>query len=305
MRVTKSHWFLFLASLGLSFILVFSTFLKNSGMSSLEQVLLRIFVAMAFLVLFLAATGNVRMPKRSHVPFFSAVGTVWGLLLFSSLSSIAFGAPIVVAGALIYTQPIYTALISFAAGHERASPKKIFLILVAVMGAFLASGFYLPQFGEMRIGVLFAAFTGFVQAVYIWLKRNPASKEYAPLPALANTMAFSMPAVLLIGAALGVLVPNPVLVGIAAPTAYQLFIIVLLAFFSTLLPYGALNFVKNDDVGQTTEGLLLLLDALLKVVWSVLFFSQFLSFMQYLGVGLMLTAIYLSLSGKESAPVAS
>ncbi len=305
MRVTKSHWFLFLASLGLSFIYVFSTFLKNSGMSSLEQVMLRIFIALAFLLLFLVFTKSLKLPARPHVPFFGAIGTVWGLFLVSSLSSIALGAPIVVVGALVYTQPIYTAIFSFAKGEERVSIRKISLILIAVLGAFLASGFYLPRFNEMELGVAVAALTGFFYAVYLRLKRNAIIARYAPLSALANTMMFSVPAVLIAGAALRSATGNAALVGMAVPNVYQIFMLLIFALFSTLLPYAALNFVKNDELGPTAEGLLLLLDSILKVVWSIAFFGQFLSIIQYVGVGLMLVAISFNMPGEERVPAAS
>lgn len=309
MKVTKSHWFLFLASLGMSFVFVFSTFLKNSGMSSLEQVGLRIFTAFAFLLLFLVFTKSIRLPAAAHVPFFLAIGIAWGLFLFSSLSAITLGAPIVVAGALVYTQPIYTALISFAADGERPSKKKIFLILAAVIGAFLASGFYLPKFGEIRMGVLVAALTGLLYAIYLRLKRNPISKRYPPLSSLANTMIFAMPTILLMGAVLSVMAPNRMLVSLEMPDSYQVFMIVLFALFSTLLPYGALNSIKNEEIGATTEGLLLLLDSVFKVVWSVLLFGQFLTVLQYVGVGLMLVALSLNVSGHKpttiTAPIAS
>lgn len=309
MKVTKSHWFLFLASLGLSFILVFSTFLKNSGMSSLEQVGLRIFTALVFLLLFFIFTKTFRMPSMSHLPFFLTIGTVWGTFLFSNLSAIALGAPIVVVGALVYTQPIYTALISFAADGERPSKRKIFLIFAAVVGAFLASGFYLPQFGEIKIGVALAALTGLLYAIYLRLKRNPISKRYPPLSSLANTMIFAMPTILLMGAVLSVMAPNRMLVSLEMPDSYQVFMIVLFALFSTLLPYGALNSIKNEEIGATTEGLLLLLDSVFKVVWSVLLFGQFLTVLQYVGVGLMLVALSLNVSGHKTttinAPIAS
>ncbi len=310
MKVTKSHWFLFFAALGMSFVFVFSTFLKNSGMSSLEQVGLRIFTALVFLLLFLVFTKSLKLPAASHVPFFLAIGIAWGMFLFSSLSAIALGAPIVVVGALVYTQPIYTALISFAADGERPSKRKICLILAAVVGAFLASGFYLPKFGETKMGVIVAALTGLLYAIYLRVKRNPISKCYLPLSSLANTMIFAMPAVLLMGAALSIMTPNRMLVSLEMPNPYQIFMIVIFALFSTLLPYGSLNSVKNEEIGATTEGLLLLLDSVFKVVWSVLLFGQFLTILQYAGVGLMLVALSLNVSGHKptttiNAPIAS
>jgi drug/metabolite transporter (DMT)-like permease len=91
-------------------------------------------------------------------------------------------------------------------------------------------------------------------------------------------------------------------IGVMMPDSTQLFLLVLFAAFSTVLPYGLLNYVKVDEVSPTTEGLLLLGDPLLHTIWATLFIRQFVSQIQYLGAALILISAALNLkvkSGKD------
>jgi len=56
--VKKSHGFVMLAALGFSFILIFSTLLKDSGVPSLQQVLFGIGVSLAMLSFFCFPKSN-------------------------------------------------------------------------------------------------------------------------------------------------------------------------------------------------------------------------------------------------------
>ena len=66
------------------------------------------------------------------------------------------------------------------------------MIILAVSSAFLITGFYLPQFEEIKIGVYFGVAAGFFYALYLWLKRKLTIKDYGPFQALGNIMIFSI-----------------------------------------------------------------------------------------------------------------
>jgi threonine/homoserine efflux transporter RhtA len=67
------------------------------------------------------------------------------------------------------------------------------------------------------------------------------------------------------------------------------------ALFSTILPYGSLNYVKPKEIAPTSEGLLLLLDPILHSLWAALIFAQFVSPVQYLGAALIIIAAAVNL----------
>jgi drug/metabolite transporter (DMT)-like permease len=231
------------------------------------------------------------------VSFFAIIGLVYSLFTFSGLSAIAFGTPIPVAVALVYTQPIFTTIISRLTGKERVTATKAGVILVGVLGAFLVSGLQITNL-QIGLGIVFPVLAGFFYAVYLWLKRQATSSmlgDYAPYQVLFNTFLFAVPSIVVIGLILRSVSTNPFFVGITTPNALQLGLLLLFAAFSTILPYGLLNCVKVEEVSPTTEGLLLLGDPLLHSLWAILFFKQYVAATQYLGAGLILLSAAINL----------
>ena len=282
---TKSHGLLVLASFGFSFILIFSTLLKNAGVSSLQQVLLRVTLTLPLILLL--NKGKIKLEKKD-LPYFALIGFVFSVFLFSALSSIVFGCPIAVSIALIYTQPFFTVILAAISKKEKVTLEKLTMITVGMLGALLASGMLTEQYANLRItGILFALFAGFLYATYLFLKRI-RKISYTPLQGLFNTFMFAAPFALILGLTLPFFTTSIGLVGFSMLNPYQLLLLILFAFFSTMLPYGLLNYVKASEVSPTTEGTILLLDPFLHNVWAVLILQQYVSIIRYLGVGLTL-----------------
>jgi drug/metabolite transporter (DMT)-like permease len=282
---TKSHGLLVLASFGFSFILVFSTMLKNVGVSSLQQVFFRVTLALPLILLLIK--GKFKLEKKD-LPYFILIGFVFSVFLFSALSSIVFGCPIAVSIALIYTQPFFTAVLAALSKREKITVEKAVIIAVGMIGALLASGLLTEQYSNLNItGISFALLAGFLYATYLFFKRMRKT-SYTPLQGLFNTFMFAAPCTLILGLTLRLFTTNTSFIGFSMLDAYQLLLLTLFAFFSTTLPYGLLNYTKPSEVSPTTEGTILLLDPFLHNVWAILIFQQYISVIRYLGVGLTL-----------------
>jgi drug/metabolite transporter (DMT)-like permease len=275
------------AAVGLSFILVFATILKNMGMSSFEQLFFRLIFSLLILLSVLAYGRRIGLVSNNEIPFFAAIGSIYAFFALSGLSAIAFGTPIAVSVALIYTQPIFTTVISFVTRQEKPTAINVVIVLLGVFGAFLVSGLATanPQIGP---GVAFSVLAGFFYAVYLWLKRRAPKKAYTPLQVLFNTYLFAVPILLIAWLPSKSLSGDHLLVGAIMPDAVQFLFLFLFALVSTVLPYGLLNYVKAEEISPTTEGMLLLGDPLLHALWAMLFFQQYISMVQYVGAFLIL-----------------
>jgi drug/metabolite transporter (DMT)-like permease len=292
--LNRSHSYVVLATVGFSFILIFSTFLKLSGMSSFEQLSFRLSFASVILLCTMFYRRKSYLTKMKDVPFFVLIGFTYALFALSGLSSISFGTPIAVSVALVYTQPIFTALISFLTRKERVSVVRAAVVLVGVLGAFLVSGLNAVN-PKISIGIIFPVLAGFLYAIYLWLKRQAPIDEYTPFGVLSNTFLFALPLLLAVWFLARNFSEEPLFIGIVMPNWHQLVLLFFFALFSTVLPYGLLNFVKVGEVSPTVESVLLLGDPLLHALWATLFFSQFISGMQYLGAALILASAILNL----------
>jgi drug/metabolite transporter (DMT)-like permease len=289
--IRKSHCFILTASVGFSFILVFSTLLKQSGVPSLEQVFFRLVFATFFL--FILLKGKPILPKKKDLPYFILIGLTFAVFLSSSLSAIVFDTPIAVVSGLINTQPIFTAVFAFITGKEKVTWRKAILIFVGVLGTFLVTGLSFEQIRtwQVGVGVALSIFGGFLYAVYLFLKRLGQSR-YKALDLLFNTFLIAVPCTLIVGGVIAVFNNNPKITSFVFPNTYQLLLLFLFAVFSTVLPYGMLNKVDPGEVSPTTEGMILLLDPVLHAFWAILIFQQFVTPLQYLGILLvLLTAV--------------
>lgn len=282
---TKSHGLLVLANFGFSFILVFSTMLKNAGVSSLQQVFCRIGLALP--LIFLLIRGRFKLEK-GDLKYFVLIGLFFSAFLLSALSSIVFGCPIAVSVALIYTQPLFTALLAAIFRKEKITLNKLVMVAVGFLGVLLVSGVVTEPLSNLNVaGVGFALIAGFLYAVYLYLKRIRKA-SYTPLQGLFNTFLSAAPCTLLLGSVLRLFTTNPSFIGFSALGTYELALLALFATFSTTLPYGLLNYVKPNEVSPITEGTILLLDPLLHNLWAVLIFQQYIPLIRYVGVGLIL-----------------
>lgn len=286
----RSQFYVVLATLGFSFILIFSTVLKNSGMSSFEQLFFRLSFGLLILSLVLLSKGRYRFIHGKDVRFFVTIGFVYALFTLSGLSSIVFGTPIAVAVALIYTQPIFTAIISHATEKEKVTAPRLTLIFVGVSGAFLVTGLPITNL-QINVGIVFAILAGCFYAIYLWLKRQLSGKrEYPPYQGLFNTFLFAIPPLLVTWLVFRNLSTTPLLVGMIIPETWQLLLLIGFATFSTILPYSLLNYVKPEEISPTSEGLLLLGDPLLHTLWAILLFEQYVTTIQYLGAALIVSS---------------
>jgi drug/metabolite transporter (DMT)-like permease len=292
--LNRSQAYVVFAAFGLSFILVFATILKNMGMSSFEQLFFRLAFSLLILLSVLVYGRKVNLASKNGIPFFAAIGSTYAFFALSGLSAIAFGTPIAVSVALIYTQPIFTTVISFLTRQEKPTLMKVAAVLFGVLGAFLVSGLAAanPQIGP---GVAFSILAGFFYAVYLWLKRRAPKEAYTPLQVLFNTYLFALPILLIAWLPSRSLSADPLLVGLVMPDAVQLLFLFSFALVSTVLPYGLLNYVNAEKISPTTEGLLLLGDPLLHAFWAMLFFQQYISMVQYVGALLILGSAAMSL----------
>lgn len=297
MSFTRSHALLILVCFGFSFILVFSTLLKNAGVSSLQQVFFRIILALP--LIFMVIKGELKL-RREDFQFFFLTGLVFSCFLLSALSSIVFGCPVAVSVALIYTQPFFTAILATISGKEKMTLKKIIAMIMGVVGVFFVSGVITEPLPSLNVGGLgFALLGGFFYSVYLYVKRLRKA-DYTPLQGLFNTFLFAAPSTLLLGLILRFFTTNTSLIGLTLPNSYQLTLLILFASFSTALPYGLLNYVKPQEVSPTTEGTILLLDPMLHNLWAVVILQQYISPIRYMGVGLILLSAALMLRTRNN-----
>jgi len=247
-------------------------------------------MAFSLPLIFLLMMGKAKLEFRDS-PHFMLRGLVFSFPIFGSvvnslwLSSSSNSSPNLHA-TILHSH-------NFLSLRKKTSAGKLAIVLIGMFGAFLASGLTPQRAAELDInlGIFLALSGGFFYALYLFLKRTEKS-AYTPLQALFNTFLFAASFTLILGSILRFFTENPLLVSFVIPNHYQLTLLVLFAIFSTVLPYGLLNYVNTAEVSPTSEGTILLLDPAFHVIWAILLLEQIVSIFQYVEIILVLMSVF-------------
>ena len=299
-KLTLSHLFVVLYALGSSLILIFATLLKRTGMSSVEMVFFRISIS---LILILAYIRLVMKDKRrlladkKDLLFFILFGIFFAAFLLVYVSSVSLGASAVVAGALVYTQPAFTAIISRITGKEKKLKETTILaIILGVIGAFIVSGLSINDLVSVRLnaGLVLALISGLAYASFLAIKREAQEKGYNALRTVFNQLLFATPAVIILGLLLSAFVTHdPLVVGLVTPNVYQALLVLGFAVICTTIPYAILAAVNNKEVSPVTEGVLLSFEPIIVSILAFAFLGQTVKPIQYAGVALIVASTML------------
>jgi|GEM_PF-859906 len=292
MAFTKSHLCVLISALSLSTVLSFSKVLKGFGISSLEQMFLKVSLGCLYTLIILLLTGKFALAKKEDLGVFTLFAFSFSLFIFTALSTIALGTPIAVATALIYTQPVYTALIAHFSKEELIDAPKAGVMCIAISGVVLVTGLAegVSLTEENTLGIIVGILAGIMYAVYLKTKRTVKKRGYQPSQMLFTTTLIAMPVIILLGLVMRLFIHNESLVGFVIPEGNEWLYVLVFGVTGLALPYGILNGVNPKDITPTSEGLLLLLDPSLNLLWSILIWHQFVSPMQYLGAILVISA---------------
>jgi drug/metabolite transporter (DMT)-like permease len=276
----------------LSSILSFAKALNSFNISSVEQIFMKVFLACIYTAILLLVMKEFKFIQKRHLPVFTLFAFVFSIFIFSAISSVVMGAPIAIAVSLIYTQPFYTMLIAHFSGEEKMTPLKVFLIIIAIIGVVLVTGLTLEQILGLQIsaGIFFGLAAGLLYAFYLKIKRSVKKLGYSSSQMLFNTTLIMVPMIFVWGYLLSLVAPNPALFSVVIPQGWQWLVVLAFGVFGLALPYGILNKVDPKEITPTGEGLLLLLDPTMNVVWSILIWQQFVTPIQYLGVAIIIVA---------------
>jgi len=257
---------------------------------------LRFPLASLVLLLALRSRGSIPVPGRADLPRMIALGLV-GNVLYQLL--FIYGVERTTAGnasILLATTPIWTALLSAAAGHERLTLPMVLGGLGTLAGMILvvAGGAGTPSGAADPLGDLMMVAAGFCWAVYAVGARSMIHR-YGPLPVTAWTL----------------WVGTFVLVGLGAArvAATPLWDVSISAWFGVLyagtLAIGLAYLLWNRGVRRVGTSLTAIYANLVPVValgvaW--LWLAEVPTFLQGAGAAVIITSVLLARGSREGRP---
>ena len=281
-----------ISSITFGTIALFSLPVLKSGMDSLSLIVYRFFfggIALLLLALFQRVSLRVSLKDIGQLLLLSCIYSVSALSLIEGYNYMPTG----VATTLVFSYPVWTALLMAVFFRERLGIKTIASIVLAIVGVVLLSGITGSDLQNSHIGVAWELLSGLTYAIYLVVFPRLEVKK---MPSLALTFYIFLFTMLLI---LGF---SFITKGELAPIANKSVALnlVLVGLIPTAISNTAL-IVALKKVSSTMAAILGAFEPVTAMLVGVLVFSE--PFTVPIAIGLMLiiaSVIFLVLSNKKA-----
>jgi drug/metabolite transporter (DMT)-like permease len=272
-RFYLGAFFVFLSASGFAMIPIFATFAYRAEVSVFTLLFLRFLLAAVFFLLYLFAGKKHRWKSGSKIPYFplfilgGVLYTFQSLTFFSSVKYI----PSALASLLLYTFPIFVALLSYLIDKERLTVHILASIALSIGGLALAMG---KIVGEINpLGVVLALSAAVCYSLYIVIG-NRVVKQLSPVVTTTFVTVFATVSFFFIGLSTGSLTFRMSGQGWAAVAATALVctILSLVTFFRGL-----------ELIGSTKASILSMLEPVVTIGLAFLLLGERLTWLQMLG----------------------
>jgi len=250
----------------------------------------RVFFGFLFLFIIAGLKKDLVMPSLQRFFFTAFCGLAFALDLFFWHESIFFIGP-GLATLLGNFQVFLLAAIAISFFGEKARPRFLISLPLAISGLFLIVGLDWHKLSETyKTGVYFGLLTAVCYTVYLLsLRKIQSEGGQSPVFSLMQVSFFCA---LFLGLKMTISGDT-----FFIPNAKSLFALIGLGLFSQTIGW-LLIASALPKVQASLAGLILLFQPSLSFVWDVLFFDRPTSLLNWVGVLITLSAIYMGLTGK-------
>jgi len=168
MRKIEGYFLVIIAGAFYGTIPIFANILKDRQVSTLEQVVIRLGLAVLLFLIYygIFRKKSLRIKPRDYLHF-AWFGLVGIALFFSAYMSAAVLTSVTITVLLLYTQPIYTMLISRFVLKKKIPPSGWISVLLSLAGIAIIFRIWALEFDTFSIGHIFGLAAGLIYSIYI------------------------------------------------------------------------------------------------------------------------------------------
>lgn len=278
----------------LATIPIFSALLRDLGVSSFQQAFFRLSVSLSvlFVVILLFQGPKLLSLRRADLPFFLAYGFFLSMAYVTYLSSVSLGTPVGRAVFLTYTQPLFTIMFGRLFLGERVTRAKAAAAFLSLAGVALILQFWSIGFAGLFAGDVLAVLNGLFYSSFLITGRYiGAERGYGNAAATFWSFALGLAWLVPVWYLFGILVPDTSLAGFSLALPWQgWFFLLCLSILGTLLPFFLLN-RGLKEVGASSAGVLLLVEAVVVVLLGALVLGESIGLWQIVGGAVILLSV--------------
>jgi drug/metabolite transporter (DMT)-like permease len=279
--------YVFLSAAGFGVMSILALYAYEDGVSVPMALFLRfLLAALLFFLLLLVKREPLRITKQQALALFCLGGVLYTLQSLSFFSSVQHISPSL-AALLLYTFPVFVAVLSYFVEKEALKKKTVLAMLLSLAGLVMVLG---TSYDAIRpLGVVLALSAAVCYSVYI-VVGNRVVKGLSPYVTSAYISLFAACATFFVAQANG---------GIRLDFGAQgWFALLGIVCFSTVLAIGCF-FRGLQLIGSTRASVLSMLEPVVTIGFSAMLFSESLTGLQILGGAAVLLGAVLIVSSRE------
>jgi len=305
----KAYTFVAISAIMYGYVTVGGRLLADRGFSLYEVSLFPMLTA-ALILSLLRPLDTRKFFGRDARQFFIVYGLIGATLQITQYGGILLGVPVAVVAMLLYTQPIWTMLMSRLWLGEPITKVKLIALALAVAGVVVLldptglSGNYPP------LGLLSALAGGIVLGLWvIWTKRNAVAGEMPPLAKVYGYAFFTVLWLLVLYPLVRLIIQDATFTRLSMEPAIAHWpYLLLMAGLAYIIPYS-LIFRGIHQIDATSAGTLLMLEPVSAAIMAAMIFREPLTPNVLFGGGLILLGNFVSVrygapAEVETAPAA-
>jgi drug/metabolite transporter (DMT)-like permease len=286
-KLVFGSFLIFLSATGFGVLPILALYAYESGVSLTSLLFLRFaFAAIFFFGYLILKSQGLRITKHQFFVLFILGGILYMLQSTFYFSAVKF-IPASLAALLLYLYPIFVAVLSFFVNKENLSGKLIFSISLSLVGMILVLG--TPMGKISPLGVFLASGAALVYSFYIIIG-DKVTSQVSPLVTSAYISLFASFSFLIGGLVMGNL-----------NFKFQAFgwlPILGIALFSSVL--AMITFFAGMKItGPTKASILSMLEPVVTILLSAMFFQDKMSMIQMIGGGIVLAGAVLVVITRE------
>jgi len=293
---------LLLISAGLLYgtIPILATLLGRCGISTVEQMVIRLGLAVIIMAVGLAALGRRFFIFRNndiiHIVLF---GLFFIAVFFSMYMSAAVLTSTAVAVLLLYIQPAITPFLARLVLKEKIEPRSLAAVVLALAGVVFILRVWDFDWGGFSFGHILGFLSGVFYAVYIiYMRILVAVKKYDLSLVTFWTFVSGLVWMIPLWFVLDWLIPQPAITAVnLSPSTDAWLLLVAFAVIPTILGYLAFN-GGLKYVSSQRAGVLIIVEPVGAVIMGALILGQAIGFGEIVGGLLILSSVAVVSTGK-------
>jgi drug/metabolite transporter (DMT)-like permease len=294
MKEYKGYIFLAIAGILNGTITVSSQLMKNLGLSLFETSLYPLLFSLTLFVPIVIIKKELF--ARREIKIFLVYGLIQALLQIFQMGSVNLGTPVAIVAFLLYTQPIYTAVLGKFMLSEKISKRKILAIFVTIVGLLVLLRPWDVQNVGNPIGIVLAVLGGIFLSLWVvygkktGMDKNPVRSGFGLMMFAVIWLAIFAPFISLIN-------DSSIIKFTAYPVGYWLYFVGIAAISQVIPLFIFYRGIRS--VSASTAGIILLIEPVSALILASLLFSQPITLNIIIGGAIILLSNWLVITEKK------